>query len=319
MPKTFSVHPNYLEVVQSAWTRKNQERNRNLAEEFDLSLSIVNRFLKGKPVSGLNFLELCQILELDWHEIAGLALQNSQVSIPSDGQESEPKISHQHPPSQVSAVDRAIDALVIALKEMLRRLTRKAGDILRADRTSIFLLDRQRQQLGTINAEDGGGGFLAIDIPSNRGIASLAATSGQPINIPFDLYDDPRSEEARKTDRRTGYRTYTMLAWPLFNKQKDLVAVVQLINKLKPDADPEADLSQRIDTQGFTPEDEALFATFAPLILQILEKCQFCFLLTQKVRDNAPIKRGGTALEESQLIAELKLREQQLCRILERI
>jgi hypothetical protein len=314
MPKTFSVHPNYLEVVQSAWTRKNRGHNRNLAEEFDLSISIVNRFLKGKPVSGLNFLELCQILELDWHEVAGLALQSSQVSV-----EPEQKIIAQRSPSKVSAVDGAIDALVATLKEMLRRLTRKAGDLLRADRTSIFLLDRQRQQLGTISAEDGGGGSLAIDIPSNRGIASLAATTGQPINIPFDLYADPRSEEAQKTDRRTGYRTYTMLAWPLFNQQKDLVAVVQLINKLKPDADPEVDLSQRIDTQGFTLEDEALFAKFAPSILQILEKCQFCFLLTQKIQSNAPIKRGGVVLPESELIAELRHREQQLHKILERI
>jgi hypothetical protein len=137
----------------------------------------------------------------------------------------------------VNDVDQAINELVGTLFEMLRRLTRKAGDLLRADRTSIFLLDPHRRVLGTVVADDGEGGGLVIDIPVGKGIAGLAATSSQVINVPFDVYNDPRSEEAKKTDHRTGYRTYTILAFPVLNKQKDLVAVVQLINKLKPNHD----------------------------------------------------------------------------------
>ena len=202
---------------------------------------------------------------------------------------------------------------------MLRRLTRKVGDLLRADRTSIFLLDPTRNLLGSINAEDGEGGSLVIEVPLNRGIASLAATTSSVINIPFDVYNDYRSEEARKTDKITGYRTYTILAWPLYNKQHDLVAVVQLINKLKPKCDPEDDLARRIDIKGFTHEDETLFATFAPSILQILEQCQFCYQLTQKLRNQADINTQDVDLQPTELIAELKQQEQKLRKIMERM
>jgi ABC-type arginine transport system ATPase subunit len=202
---------------------------------------------------------------------------------------------------------------------MLRRITRKAGDLVNADRTSIFLLDRQTKVLGTIIADDGAGGCLLIDIPANRGIASLAATSLQIINVPFDVYDDPRSEQAQNTDKKTGYRTYTLLAWPLLNQQQNLIAVVQLINKLQPNNNPADELSKRIDTKGFSKEDEAKLAKFAPSILKILEKCQFCYQLSLKLRKNAGQNKAGSAAQNARLIAQLKRREQQLRRSLNKI
>jgi hypothetical protein len=190
-------------------------------------------------------------------------------------------------------------------------LPERQEDLLRADRTSIFLLDQHRRVLGTVVADDGEGGGLVIDIPVGKGIAGLAATSSQVINVPFDVYNDPRSEEAKKTDHRTGYRTYTILAFPVLNKQKDLVAVVQLINKLKPNHDPEDDLSRRIDKSGFTKEDEARFAKFAPSILKLLEKCQFCYQLSLKLRNNAGVNQAGT-FQNAELIAQLKRQERLL-------
>ncbi len=53
------------------------------------------------------------------------------------------------------------------------------------------------------------------------------------MNIPYDFYDDPRSVFAREQEKKTGYRTYTMLALPLLNGRGELVAVVQLLNKLQ--------------------------------------------------------------------------------------
>jgi GAF domain-containing protein len=213
---------------------------------------------------------------------------------------------------ELSAVDQAINELVGTLCEMLRRLTRKAGELLKADRTSIFLLDEQRQELGSLIADDGHGGCLLIDIPADKGIAGLAASTLQVINIPFDVYDDPRSEEAKNTDKKTMYRTYTILAWPLLNKDKNLVAVVQLINKLKPDYVPGDDLFKRIDTKGFTQEDEAMFKKFAPSIMKILEKCQFCYQLAQNIRKNPAIDSKEFSFHNYALIKELKRREQQL-------
>ena len=307
MSKSFSVHPQYIQKVKSAWRQKVDEGGQNLVEELGLSTSILNLFLQGQPINTLNFVGICHILGLDWRKIAGLDM------------EFELNFGDTSPTREVTTVDEALSELVDTLCEMLRRLTRKAGDVVRADRTSIFLLDQQTNTLGSINAEDGHGGSLVIDIPSNRGIASLAVASSEVINIPFDVYDDPRSAEAKRTDQKTGYRTYTMLAWPLFNEQKDIVAVVQLINKLKPIYDPEDYLSRRIDTNGFTAEDEALFAKFAPSILKTLERCQFCYQLTQKLTENALNNEEEIVVQQSELVAELQFMEQQLHKSLDKI
>lgn len=323
MARSYSVDPKYFQAVHLAWKRKCEGREQDLADELGLSLRLVvdNLFLKGEPVNRLNFIEICQFLELDWQQIAGIEVPETPASVsPVEGTSSpvaNNSTSHSpiilfNPVGSVSDVDKAINDLVATLCEMLRRLTRKAGNLLKADRTSIFLLDQQRRELGTVIADDGHDGCLLIDIPADRGIAALAATSSRVINVPFDVYDDPRSEEAKNTDQKTGYRTYTLLAWPVLNKQKNLVAVVQLINKLKPDCDSEDDLSKRIDTDGFTQEDEIKFAQFAPSILKLLEKCQSCYQLSLKVRNNALINQTSADLQNAKLIAQLKRQERLL-------
>src|SRR5919199_2201372 len=168
MSRTLRVHPQYIQTVKSIWEQKSDGRERNLAEELGLSLPQIHLFLKGHFVSGLDFLEICQALELNWREVAGLELPDcSDSSLPV-----EPKLGDTIPkPSRdiaVSNLNQAIDELVCVLCEMLRRLTRKVGDFIRADRTSIFLLDPQRNLLGSINAEDGEGGSLVIEVPLGR-------------------------------------------------------------------------------------------------------------------------------------------------------
>jgi hypothetical protein len=321
MPSSFSVHPRYIQEVNLVWKRKRDQREQDLTKELgrSLTLVIVNLFLKGEPVNRANFIEICQLLGLNWREVAGLDIPKTPVSSwPTQGNFDD-KLTVSRPVEGVSDVDKALNELVGTLCEMLRRITRKAGDFIGADRTSIFLLDREKQVLGTIIADDGDGGCLLIDIPANRGIASLAATSLKVINVPFDVYDDPRSEEAKNTDRRTGYRTYTILAWPLLNQQKDLVAVVQLINKLKPNHDPADELSKRIDTKGFTPQDEAQFTKFAPSILKILEKCDSCYQLSVKLRKNSGVPQDSVLVQNAALVAKLKRRERQLRKNLDRI
>jgi hypothetical protein len=321
MARSLTVHPKHLQEVNLAWKRKCDGREQELADELGraLTLVILNLFLKGEPVNRVNFIEICQFLGLNWREIAGFDGQKSQVSSPLAKANPGGALVLYRADGGLSDVDKALKELVGTLCEMLRRLTRKAGDLLRADRTSIFLLDAERKELGSLIADDGAGGCLVIDIPADRGFASIAATSSKIINVPFDVYDDPRSEEAKNTDKKTGYRTYTILAWPVLNKQKNLVAVVQLINKLKPNYAPEDDLSNRIDTNGFTPEDEARFAQFAPSILKILERCQFCYQLSLKLRKNEGLTQSGIALQNAELIVQLKRRERQLRKSLDKI
>ena len=119
------------------------------------------------------------------------------------------------------------------LQEMLQSITLKTGELLGADRTTIFLLDDEKHELWSIVAEAEGERSLEIRLPADQGIAGEVATFKRVVNIPHDFYDDPRSNTAKRQDQRNGYRTYTMLALPLLSEQGDLVAVVQLLNKLK--------------------------------------------------------------------------------------
>ena len=120
----------------------------------------------------------------------------------------------------LSMLDSLLDAQGFdsILDEMLRSITTKTGELLAADRTTIFVLDEERNQLWSIIAKNQGGGSLEIRIPADQGIAGEVATFKKVINIPYDFFDDPRSGASKEQFKRTGYRTYTMLALPLLNE-----------------------------------------------------------------------------------------------------
>lgn len=190
------------------------------------------------------------------------------------------------------------------LQEMLHSITLKTGELLGADRTTIFLLDEDKQELWSILAEGEGDRSLEIRIPADKGIAGEVATFKKVINIPFDFYQDSRSVFAQEQEKITGYRTYTMLALPLLNEQGELVAVVQLLNKLKFSNNPEYPISERIDTRGFTKADEQLFQEFAPSIRLILESSRSFYVATQKQRAVAALMKAIKSLSQSSLDLE---------------
>ncbi len=191
------------------------------------------------------------------------------------------------------------------LKEMLQSITLKTGELLGADRTTIFLLDEDKQELWSIVAGGEGDCPLEIRIPANKGIAGEVATEKKVINIPFDFYKDPRSYFAQQQETITGYRTYTMLALPLLNEQGQLVAVVQLLNKIKKSVDNSlTPLSERIDVRGFTSADEQLFQEFAPSIRLILESSRSFYVATQRQRAAAALMKAIKSLSQSSLDLE---------------
>ncbi|MDY6782543.1 MAG: GAF domain-containing protein [Cyanobacteriota bacterium] len=115
-------------------------------------------------------------------------------------------------------------------EEILQRVMEAAKDLMNADRSTLWLVDRQKHQLWTqIQCEDGSERELHIDI--GQGYAGKVAQSGAPLNIPFDLYDSPESDIARKTDRASGYRTCSLLCMPVWNPDGELIGVTQLVNK----------------------------------------------------------------------------------------
>jgi adenylate cyclase len=186
----------------------------------------------------------------------------------------------------------------VILDEMLQAIRGKIGELLSADRTTIFLLDADKNQLWTnVPSEDGKN--IEIRIPTEpTSIAGEVATYGTIVNIPFDFFDDPRSTQAKKQFERTGYRTYSMLAMPLLNDNDQLVAVVQLINKLRIE-NLDLPLEDRVDKIGFTEEDQALFAQFAPSMRLILESSQAFYSAAQKQRAADALMKAAMSLGQS--------------------
>ena len=212
----------------------------------------------------------------------------------------------------LSMLDSLLDAQGFdsILDEMLRSITAKTGELLGADRTTIFVKDEDRNQLWSIVAEDKSGKSLEIRIPADHGsIAADVATTKQVINIPYDLFDDPRSAGSKEQYAKTGYRTYTMLALPLLNEQGELVAVVQLLNKLKSSYDPNAPLEEKIDRNGFSVEDERVFEDFAPSIRLIMESSRSLRRATQRQRAAQALISATNSLSKSSLDLEETLQK----------
>ncbi|MBW4539120.1 MAG: GAF domain-containing protein [Myxacorys chilensis ATA2-1-KO14] len=187
------------------------------------------------------------------------------------------------------------------LEEMLNSITAKTGELLNADRTTIYLLDEEKHELYTTIASGNGGRAIEIRFPADQGIAGEVATFKRPVNIPYDFFDDPRSAQAKIQYKKTGYRTYTMLTLPLLTDDGALVAVVQLINKLKPSCNGVLPLDQRIHLSGFTPYDEQLFTEFAPSIRLILESSRSFYIATQKQRAANALIKATQSLSQSSL------------------
>ncbi|HBB34746.1 MAG TPA: adenylate/guanylate cyclase domain-containing protein [Cyanobacteria bacterium UBA8803] len=190
------------------------------------------------------------------------------------------------------------------LQEMLNAITLKTAELLAADRTTIFLLDEDKNQLFSIVAEGENGKTIELRIPADQGIAGEVATFKKVVNNPYDFFDDPRSEGSKKLYEKTGYRTYTMLTMPLLNQQDGLVAVVQLLNKLKTNHDPTTSLKEKIDEKGFTEEDQRLFEEFAPSIRLILESSKSFYMATQQQRAANALMKATESLSKSSLDLE---------------
>lgn len=193
----------------------------------------------------------------------------------------------------------------IILHDMLKACAFKVGEMLQADRTSIFLADKGRKELWTtVEKTKESHSSVEIRLPWDQGIAGEVARTQQPVNVPFDFYEDPRSQAAKKLDAKTGYRTYMLLALPLLNSKGDLIAVIELINKCKSKVSADLPLSQRIDLRGFDGHDEATFAEVADVFRLILESSQTFYLASRRQKAATALIRATQALNYTKLELE---------------
>ncbi len=134
----------------------------------------------------------------------------------------------------------AVGGADLDAEQLLRRVMDDATRLLDAERSTLFLVDRERQQLWSKIAQ--GLEIQEIRMPLDTGIAGHVATTGKTLSL-RDAYEDPRFDTG--WDTRTGYRTTSMLAMPLRSPRGAIVGVIEVLNRRD---------------GAFTPADEAALA-----------------------------------------------------------
>jgi signal transduction histidine kinase len=127
--------------------------------------------------------------------------------------------------SRLMKVGAAISS-ELDLDALLRTISQTTSHLLGAERSTVFLVDRSRNELWSRVAE--GLDRQEIRIPLAAGIAGTVASSGTPIRI-SDAYTDPRFNP--EVDKRTGYRTRNILCAPMRNARGQVIGVFQVLNK----------------------------------------------------------------------------------------
>ena len=111
------------------------------------------------------------------------------------------------------------------LGTLLDLMAREATHLLDCDRASIFLLDREKNELWSKVAL-GSDEILRFD--AGMGIAGKAAQTGETVNVK-DAYSHPLFYTA--IDDQTGYRTRNVLVVPVRNQKKEIIGVFEVLNK----------------------------------------------------------------------------------------
>ncbi|CAL8097835.1 unnamed protein product [Calicophoron daubneyi] len=149
------------------------------------------------------------------------------------------------------------------LTDLLLRIMKEARNLTKAERCSVFLLEKETGVLvakvldGLPTAPDKNTKFVTasgetvtlpeeIRISANQGIAGYVATTGQILNIK-NAYEHPLFYSG--VDEQTGFRTRNILCFPIKNEKNGIVGVAQLCNK--------------INFPYFTSADEDVAKTFA--------------------------------------------------------
>ncbi len=114
------------------------------------------------------------------------------------------------------------------IDSLLNELVSATQKLLLADRATVFLVDQKNGELWSKVAA----GTQTIRIPISAGIAGSVATTGELISIP-DAYSDSRFNQ--EVDKKTGYRTHSILAAPMKENQGKVLGVFQALNRLNED------------------------------------------------------------------------------------
>ncbi len=151
------------------------------------------------------------------------------------------------------------------LTELLELILKIAREELNADRGSVFLVDKEHQQIWSIVAM--GLQHQEIRLPFGQGVAGTVAQTGQTLNVE-DAYDLPFFD--RTFDQKFNYRTKSLLCLPIRHKNGDIVGVIQLLN-------------EKVNGR-FTPEDQEFLEKLSGHMAMALENARLHKAAIEKQR-----------------------------------
>ncbi len=134
----------------------------------------------------------------------------------------------------------AVGALLqreVDLDELLDKIVHRIAEAVSADRGTIYLVDPEAGELFSRAAHLPE--LKQIRLKIGQGIAGTVAATGISMNLPAA---DADRRFFKEIDKQTGYRTRSMLAAPLRDREGNVIGVVQVLNALKgsfSDADEE--------------------------------------------------------------------------------
>jgi signal transduction histidine kinase len=187
----------------------------------------------------------------------------------------------------IQEIARAMGS-TLDLDELLHLICARMTSLMGAERTTLYMLDRERAELWTrvLQADE----LKEIRLRVGEGIAGWVSQTGETVNIE-DAYADERFSPT--TDQRSGYRTRSILCMPLRNLRGDTTGVAQVLNK-----------------RGgvFTAEDEQLLAALVSQAAIALENSK---LYQSVVRNNEELSTAKRALERRMRELDLLLEVQE--------
>jgi len=180
------------------------------------------------------------------------------------------RIAAIHPPAAPADTQRRAAARAVALAEigialssildvdaLLREVMARAQELLDAERSTLFLVDRERGELWSKVLR--GQRPQQIRLPLGKGLAGWVAKSGRPAMV-ADAYDDPRFDPS--VDRASGFRTRAVMATPIRGRDERVLGVIEVLSG-RPgafDAEDQRLLAAVASQAGVAIENARLFA-----------------------------------------------------------
>jgi phosphoserine phosphatase RsbU/P len=189
---------------------------------FDHSASIEMRISGGM---GLHFIKT--LMDRVDYQTSPLGEPNT-LTLEKKIERLQPGLHHPSAARELNAmlnVSRIVSTIV-DIDRLLERIVNVLVDTIEAERGTLYLVEQARLELiSNVLNEDA---LQEIRIKIGEGIAGQVAATGRVMNI-RDPYAHPKFDPT--FDKLSGFRSRSILAAPLVNNQREIIGVVQLLNK----------------------------------------------------------------------------------------